>query len=53
VLGALREGVVDPEDRRNYTLRQYVFLREAERAHRDLAIEGQLLDARGGASTGV
>jgi nucleoside-diphosphate-sugar epimerase len=49
VLGALREGVVDPEDRRNYTLRQYVFLREAERAHHDLAIEGQLLDARAGA----
>jgi nucleoside-diphosphate-sugar epimerase len=43
VLGALREGVVDPDDRRWYTLRQYVFLREAERAHRDLAIDGKLL----------
>jgi len=43
VLGALREGTVDPEERRFYTLKQYVFLREAERAHRDLSIEGMLL----------
>jgi nucleoside-diphosphate-sugar epimerase len=43
VLGALREGVVDPEERRYYTLRQYVFLREAERAHRELAVEGHIL----------
>ncbi|HXX70405.1 MAG TPA: NAD-dependent epimerase/dehydratase family protein [Polyangiaceae bacterium] len=43
VLGALREGVVDPDDRRCYTLRQYAFLRDAERAHRELAIDGQLL----------
>ena len=41
VLGALRDGVVDPEERRHYTLRQYVFLREAERAHRELSIDGQ------------
>jgi nucleoside-diphosphate-sugar epimerase len=45
VLGALREGVVDPDDRRWYTLRQYVFLRDAERAVRDLAIDGRLLSA--------
>jgi nucleoside-diphosphate-sugar epimerase len=43
VLGALRDGAVDPEERRNYTLRQYTFLREAERAHRELALEGKLL----------
>jgi nucleoside-diphosphate-sugar epimerase len=43
VLGALREGVVDPDERRWYTLRQYVFLRDAERAHRELAIDGKLL----------
>jgi nucleoside-diphosphate-sugar epimerase len=43
VLGALREGAVDPDDRRWYTLKQYVFLREAERAHRELAIDGALL----------
>ena len=43
VLGALRDGAVDPEERRYYTLRQYVFLREAELAHRDLSIEGKLL----------
>ena len=29
---ALRDGVVDPDERRWYTLKQYVFLREAERA---------------------
>lgn len=45
VLGALREGVVDPDDRRWYTLRQYAFLRDAERAHRELAIDGRLLSA--------
>jgi nucleoside-diphosphate-sugar epimerase len=43
VLGALRDGVVDPEERKHYTMRQYVFLREAERAHRELSIEGKLL----------
>lgn len=43
VLAALRDGVVDPDDRRWYTLRQYAFLRDAERAHRELAIDGQLL----------
>jgi nucleoside-diphosphate-sugar epimerase len=43
VLAALREGVVDPDDRRWYTLKQYAFLRDAERAHRDLAIDGALL----------
>ena len=43
VLGALREGVIDPDDRRWYTMKQYVFLRDAERAHRDLAIDGNLL----------
>jgi nucleoside-diphosphate-sugar epimerase len=46
VLSALREGVVDPDDRRWYTLKQYRFLREAECAHRDLAIDGNLLFSR-------
>ena len=45
VLGALREGAVDPDDRRWYTLKQYVFLREAERAHSDLSLDGNLLTA--------
>jgi nucleoside-diphosphate-sugar epimerase len=43
VLDALREGAVDPDERRWYTLKQYSFLREAERAHRELAIDGKLL----------
>ena len=43
VLGALRDGAVDPDDRRWYTLRQYVFLRDAERAHGDLSLDGKLL----------
>jgi nucleoside-diphosphate-sugar epimerase len=43
VLGALKDGAIDPDDRRWYTLKQYLFLREAERAHRELAIEGRLL----------
>ena len=52
VLGALRDGLVDPEERKHYTMRQYVFLREAERAHRELSIEGKLLsDGPSGAPT--
>ena len=53
VLGALREGVVDPEERKHYTMRQYVFLREAERAHRELSIDGKLLDGTSGAPAGA
>jgi nucleoside-diphosphate-sugar epimerase len=45
VLGALKGGVVDPDERRWYTLKQYLFLRDAERAHRELAIDGGLLTA--------
>jgi nucleoside-diphosphate-sugar epimerase len=43
VLAALHEGALDPDERRWYTLKQYVFLREAEQAHKDLAIDGALL----------
>ena len=43
VLDALREGAIDPDERRWYTLKQYAFLREAERAHHELAIDGKLL----------
>src|SRR5271170_2317528 len=46
VLAALHEGALDPDDRRWYTMKQYVFLREAERAHRDLAIDGKLLTSQ-------
>jgi nucleoside-diphosphate-sugar epimerase len=46
VLAALREGTLDPDDRRWYTMKQYVFLREAERAHRDLSIDGKLLTSQ-------
>ena len=53
VLGALRDGSVDPDERRFYTLKQYVFLRDAERAIRDLAIDGGLLyGADAGSSRG-
>jgi nucleoside-diphosphate-sugar epimerase len=43
VLAALRDGAVDPDERRSYTLRQYLFLRDAERALQDLALGGRLL----------
>lgn len=43
VLAALKEGQIDPDERRWYTLKQYLFLREAERAVRDMGIEGKLL----------
>ena len=45
VLAALKEGTVDPDERRWYTMKQYVFLREAEKAHKELSLEGQLLTA--------
>lgn len=43
VLGALRAGSIDSDDRRWYTLKQYKFLAEVERIYRDLAIEGNVL----------
>jgi len=43
VLKALRDGTLDPDDRRWYTLKQYNFLREAERAFASLHIGGSLL----------
>jgi hypothetical protein len=45
VLAALKSGQLDPDERRWYTLKQYLFLREAERAVADLAIDGTLLSA--------
>jgi nucleoside-diphosphate-sugar epimerase len=45
VLAALKDGHVDPDERRWYTLKQYLFLREAERAVRDLGIDGRLLSS--------
>ena len=43
VLAAIKDGVVDPDDRRWYTLKQYLFLREAERVVHELGLEGRLL----------
>ncbi|RYE93426.1 MAG: SDR family oxidoreductase, partial [Myxococcales bacterium] len=43
VLAALRDGRVDPDDRRFYTLKQYVFLAEVERAFGAVAIDGKVL----------
>lgn len=43
VLEALKSGQLDPDDRRWYTLKQYLFLREAEKAYGDLALDGRLL----------
>jgi nucleoside-diphosphate-sugar epimerase len=43
VLGALRAGAVDPDDRRWYTLRQYQFLAEVERTFNDVAMDGRVL----------
>lgn len=45
VLAALKDGHIDPDERRWYTMKQYLFLREAERAVRDLGIDGTLLSA--------
>ena len=43
VYEALRDGRVDPDDRRGYTLRQYMFLVEVERTYRQMALDGQIL----------
>ncbi len=43
VLAALRDGRIDPDDRRWYTLKQYLFLREAERVVAEVGLEGRLL----------
>ncbi len=43
VLEALRNGQLDPDDRRWYTLKQYLFLREAERVSAEIGIDGRLL----------
>jgi nucleoside-diphosphate-sugar epimerase len=43
ILGALRAGAVDPDDRRWYTLRQYQFLAEVERTFNDVAMDGRVL----------
>ncbi|MCC6645856.1 MAG: SDR family oxidoreductase [Polyangiaceae bacterium] len=44
VLAALRAGEVDPDDRRGYTLKTYVFLAEVERSFREVAIDGMILE---------
>jgi nucleoside-diphosphate-sugar epimerase len=43
VLAALRDGRVDPDERRYYTLRQYAFLAEVEKTFHRVAIEGRVL----------
>ncbi len=45
VLAALRDGQLDPDERRWYTLKQYLFLREAERVISELAVDGRLLSS--------
>lgn len=43
VLASLRDGGLDPDERRYYTVRQYLFLREAENTMRALHLDGTLL----------
>ena len=43
VLAALKDGRLDPDERRFYTVRQYLFLREAENTMRALSLNGSLL----------
>jgi soluble cytochrome b562 len=40
---ALASGLLDPDDRRWYTLRQYLFLEEVERVHREVSDGGRIL----------
>lgn len=43
ILEALKDGRLDPDERRWYTLKQYLFLREAEKMYSDIAIDGHVL----------
>ena len=43
ILAALREGRVDPDDRKFYTLKHYAFLAEVEKTFRSMAIDGHIL----------
>jgi nucleoside-diphosphate-sugar epimerase len=43
ILEALKEGRLDPDERRWYTLKQYLFLREAEKMYADIALDGHVL----------
>ena len=45
VLQAIKSGSLDPDERRWYTLKQYLFLRDAERVVGELAINGRVLSA--------
>jgi nucleoside-diphosphate-sugar epimerase len=45
VLAAIKDGLVDPDERRWYTLKQYLFLREAERAVSELGLDGHILSS--------
>jgi nucleoside-diphosphate-sugar epimerase len=43
IVAALRDGSLDPDDRRCYTLRQYSFLADVERTFHAVAIDGRVL----------
>lgn len=43
IVEALREGRIDPDDRRWYTLKQYRFLADVERTWKAMAINGSVL----------
>lgn len=43
IVDVLRRGVVDPDDRRWYTVRHYQFLSDVDVAYNALAIEGRVL----------
>jgi nucleoside-diphosphate-sugar epimerase len=51
VLAAIRDGKVDPQDRRCYTLKQYVFLSEVERTFQALSLDSRVLE--GGAPLSI
>ena len=47
VLDALKQGRLDPNDRRGYTLEQYGFLAEVERTFERLSLDGKVLGLGG------
>lgn len=44
IIAALRSGIIDPDDPRCYTVQYYRFLDQVEHLHRELSIDGSILD---------
>lgn len=44
IIDALKKGLIDPEDRRWYTLNTYIFLQEVQEVYESVALDGHILE---------